>query len=134
MVTLGERLTHLDREVLREVLRRAGARAGVVEALLDRNMQWGAQLERNRRLEEVAEAALAFRQGDREAGRRLGAALGRLHEAPNPGRRWLAPEAVTLVGEALQGMLDGLARRPPAVGTLVAARVRDALAVLPKEG
>jgi hypothetical protein len=33
MTTLGERLTHLDREVLREALRRAGERDGVVEAL-----------------------------------------------------------------------------------------------------
>jgi hypothetical protein len=76
MTTLGERLTHLDREVLREAVRRAGEREGVVEALLDRNLQWGAQLERNRLLEGVAEAALAYRQGDREAGRRLDAALG----------------------------------------------------------
>ena len=36
--------------------------------------------------------------------------------------------------EALQGVLDGLARKPPAVGTLAAGRVADALAVLPKEG
>jgi hypothetical protein len=28
----------------------------------------------------------------------------------------------------------GLARRPPVVGTLAAGRVKDALAVLPKEG
>jgi hypothetical protein len=60
-------------------------------------------------------------------------ALGRLHDAPNPGRGWLAPEAVWLVREALQGVLDGLARRPPVVGTLAAGRVADALAVLPKE-
>jgi hypothetical protein len=57
MTTLGERLTNLDREVLREVLRRAGEREGVVEALLDRNLQWAPQLERNRLLEEAAEAA-----------------------------------------------------------------------------
>jgi hypothetical protein len=105
MTTLGERLTHFDRELLREAVRRAGERDGVVEALLDRNLQWAPQLERNRLLEEVAEAALAFRQGDRDAGRRLGAALGRPHRAPNPGRSWLAPEAVML-GE-----------RPPALGT-----------------
>jgi hypothetical protein len=37
MTTLGERLTHLDRDVLR----RAGEREGLVEALLDRNLQWG---------------------------------------------------------------------------------------------
>lgn len=61
-------------------------------------------------------------------------ALGRLHKAPNPGRSWLAPEAVMLVREALQGVLDGLARRPPVVGTLAAGRVKDALAVLPQEG
>jgi hypothetical protein len=60
-------------------------------------------------------------------------ALGRLHDTPNPGRSWLAPEAVRLVREALQGVLDGLARRPPVVGTLAAGRVKDALAVLPKE-
>jgi hypothetical protein len=40
---------------------------------------------------------------------------------------------VTLVREALQGVLHGLARRPPAVGTLAAGRVADALAVLPEE-
>jgi hypothetical protein len=108
MATLGERLTHLDREVLREAVRRAGERDGVVEALLDRNLQWGAQLERNRLLEAVAEAALEYRrptegrQDTREAGRRLDVALGRLHRAPNPGRSWLAPEAVRLVREALQ--------------------------------
>jgi len=132
MTTLGERLTHLDREVLREAVRRASEREGVVEALLARNLQWAAQLERNRRLEEVAEAALAFRQGESDAGRRLGVALARLDDAPNPGRRWLAPEAVTLVREALQGVLDGLARKPPVVGTLAAGRVADALAVLPE--
>jgi hypothetical protein len=130
MTTLGERLTRLDCEVLR----RAGEREGVVEALLDRTLQWEQQLERNRLLEEVAEAALAVRQGDRAAGRRLDGALARLHKAPNPGRGWLAPEAVRLVREALQGVLDGLARRPPAVGTLAAGRVKDALAVLPEEG
>jgi hypothetical protein len=134
MTTLGERLTRLDCEVLRELLRRAGEREGAVEALLDRNLQWDAQLERNRLLEEVAEAALALRQGERDAGRRLDAALGRLHKAPSPGRGWLAPEAVRLVREALQGVLDGLARRPPVVGTLAAGRVKDALAVLPKQG
>jgi hypothetical protein len=62
MTTLGERLTHLDREVLREAVRRAGEREGVVEALLNRNLQWDVQLERNRLLEAVAEAALAYRQ------------------------------------------------------------------------
>jgi hypothetical protein len=41
---------------------------------------------------------------------------------------------VRLVREALQGVLDGLARRPPVVGTLAAGRVKDALAVLPREG
>jgi hypothetical protein len=50
------------------------------------------------------------------------------------GLSWLAPEAVTLVREALRGALDGLARRPPVVGTLAAGRAADALAVLPKEG
>jgi hypothetical protein len=139
MTTLGEQLSHLDREVPREALRRAGEREGVVEALLDRNLQWGAQLERSRLLEEVAEAALAYRRAaesgaDDAAGRRLDVALGRPHRAPNPGRRWLAPEAVTLVREALQGVLDRLARRPPVVRTLAAGRVADALAVLPREG
>jgi hypothetical protein len=139
MTTLGERLTHLDREVLREVLRRAGEREGVVEALLDRTLQWDMQVERNRLLEAVAEVALAYRravegrQDTREAGRRLDVALGRLRERPNSGRGWLAPEAVRLVREALQSVLDGLARRPPVVGTLAAGRVRDALAVLPKQ-
>jgi hypothetical protein len=90
MTTLGERLTHLDREVLREAVRRAGERDGVVEALLDRNCQWGPQPERNRLLEEVAEAALALRRGERDAGRRLDTAPARLREAPNPGRGWLA--------------------------------------------
>jgi hypothetical protein len=60
--------------------------------------------------------------------------LGRLHRAPNPGRSWLAPEAVTPVREALQGVLDGLARKPPVLGTLAAGRVRNALAALPKVG
>jgi hypothetical protein len=41
MTTLGERLTNLDREVLREAVPRAGDREGVVEALLDRNLEWG---------------------------------------------------------------------------------------------
>jgi hypothetical protein len=134
MTRLCERLTDLDREMLRDAVRRAKEREGVVEALLDRNLQWDAQLERNRLLEAVAEAALAHRQGDRDAGRRLDGALARLHKAPNPGRPWLAPEAVTLVREALQGVLDGLARRPTVVGTLAAGRVADALAVLPKVG
>jgi hypothetical protein len=97
-------------------------------------LQWDAQLERNRLLEAVADAALALRQGDRGAGRRLDAALGRLYDAPSPGRGWLAPEAVRLVREALQGVLDGLARKPPVVGTLAAGRVKDALAVLPQQG
>jgi hypothetical protein len=123
MTTLGERLTHLDREVLREVLRRAGEREGVVEALLDRGLQWDAQLERNRRLEAVAEAALALRRGERDAGRRLDVALGRLYRAPNPGRSRLAPEAVRLVREARQGVSDRLARGPPVVGTRAAGRV-----------
>jgi hypothetical protein len=74
MTTLGERLTRLDREVLRELMRRAGEREGVVEALLDRNIQWDVQLERNRLLEAVAEAALALRQGDKAAGRGSGRA------------------------------------------------------------
>ena len=51
-----------------------------------------------------------------------------------PGDGWLAPEAVRLVREALQGVLDGLARKPPVVGTLAAGRAADALAVLPKQG
>jgi hypothetical protein len=54
-------------------------------------------------------------------------------EAACRGRPWLAPEAVRQVRKALQGVLDGLARRPP-VGTLAAGRVVDALAVLPQEG
>ena len=132
MTSLGGRLTNPDRGLLREVLRRASEREGLVDALLDRNLQWAAQLGRNRLLEEVAEAALAFRQGESDAGRRLGVALARLDEAPNPGRGWLAPEAVRQVREALQGVPDGLARRPPVVGTLAAGRVADALAVLPE--
>jgi hypothetical protein len=48
MTTLGERLTNLDREVLREAVRRAGERDGVVDALLDRTLQWEPQLERKR--------------------------------------------------------------------------------------
>jgi hypothetical protein len=90
--------------------------------------------------QEAAEAALDYRRGTearrgtREAGRRLDVALGRLHRAPNPGQSWLAPEAVTLAREALQGVLGGLARKPPVVGTLAAGRMKDALAVWPKEG
>jgi hypothetical protein len=94
----------------------------------------GPRLERNRLLEAVAEAALALRRGERDAGRRLDAALARLREAPSPGRSWLAPEAVRLVREALEGVLGGLARRPPVVGTLAAGRVADALAVLSEDG
>ena len=71
------------------------------------------------------EAALALRRGEREAGRRLDVALGRLDQAPNPGRGWLAPEAVRLVREALQGVLDSLERRPPVVGMPAAGRVKD---------
>jgi hypothetical protein len=41
MDTLGERLTHLGREVLHEAGRRAGERDGVTEALLDCNLPWG---------------------------------------------------------------------------------------------
>jgi hypothetical protein len=41
---------------------------------------------------------------------------------------------VRLGQEALRGVLDGLARRPPAVEVLAAGRVKDALTVLPKEG
>jgi hypothetical protein len=130
----GDRLTNAGSDLLGEALRRAGEREGLVEALLDRGLQWDVQLERNRLLVAVAEAAVALRRGERDAGRRLDAALGRLHEAPNPGRGWLAPEAVRLVREALQGVLDELARRPPVVGTLAAGRVADALAVLPKQG
>jgi hypothetical protein len=79
-VTLGERRTHLDREVLREVLQRAGEREGVVEALLDRTPA-GRAVERNRLLKAAAEAALAYlpaaeaRLDTREAGGRLDAAL-----------------------------------------------------------
>ena len=50
------------------------------------------------------------------------------------GRSWLAPEVVRLVREALQGVLDGLARRSPVVWTLAAGRVADAPALLPQEG
>jgi hypothetical protein len=132
MTSLGGRLTNPDRGLLREVLRRASEREGLVDALLDRTPQGGPQLERNRLLEAVAEAALALRRDEREAGRRLDVALGRLDQAPNPGRGWLAPEAVRQVREALQGVPDGLARRPPVVGTLAAGRVADALAVLPE--
>ena len=87
----------------------------------------------------MAEAALAYRRGAQDrryarAGAGLDAVLGRPSRAPNPSRPRLAAEAVRLVREALQGVLDGLARRPPVVGTLVAGRVADALAVLPREG
>ena len=94
----------------------------------------GPQLECNRLLEEVAEAALALRRGERDAGRRLDPALCRLREAPNPGRGWLAPEAVRPVREALRNVPGALARKPPAAGALAAGRVKDALAVLPNEG
>jgi hypothetical protein len=103
----------------------------MVEALVDRGLQSDVQLDRNRLLEPVAAAALAHRQGDRDAGRRLDVAVGRLYKAQGPGRRWLAHEAVRLVREALQRVLDGLARRPSVVGALAGA---DALAVLPREG
>ncbi len=57
---------------------------------MERVQRWDVRLERNRLLEEVAGAALAFRPGERDAGRRLDAALARLLDAPNPGRGWLA--------------------------------------------
>jgi hypothetical protein len=41
---------------------------------------------------------------------------------------------MTPVREALQGVPDGLARKPPAVGTPATGRVKDALAVLPQQG
>jgi hypothetical protein len=74
--------------VLREALRRAGQREGLVEALGDTGQQWDVQLERNRLLEAVADAALSYRQATegnqdtREAGRRLDAAQG----SPEDGR------------------------------------------------
>jgi hypothetical protein len=48
MPALGERLTHLDREVLREAARRAGEREGLVEALPYRGLRWDEHPERNR--------------------------------------------------------------------------------------
>jgi hypothetical protein len=88
------------------------------------------QLGRNRLLEEeVAEAALTYRravEGDEyygAAGRHLDMALGRLHRAPNPGRPWPAPEAVTPGREAPRDVLGGLTSMPPVVGTLTAGRV-----------
>jgi hypothetical protein len=59
--------------------------------------------------------------------------LGLLPRSLNPGRRWLALKTLTLVREALQGALDGLARKPPVVGALAAGRVKDGLAVLPNQ-
>jgi hypothetical protein len=41
---------------------------------------------------------------------------------------------VRLVREALQGVLDGLTRKSPVVGTLAVGRVKDALPVLLEEG
>ena len=38
-----------------------------------------------------------------DAGRRLDAALGRLHKAPNPGRSWLAPEALASAPPLVDG-------------------------------
>ena len=70
----GDRLTNAGSDLLGEALRRAGEREGLVEALLDRGLQWDPLLERNRLLEAVAEAALAYRrategrQDTREAG------------------------------------------------------------------
>jgi hypothetical protein len=62
------------------------------------------------------------------------AALDPTRRRPWPSGRGKATPggAVTLVREALQGVLDGLARKPPVVGTLAAGRVADALAVLPE--
>ena len=110
-----------------------------MEALLDRTFQWGPQLGRNRLPEEVAEPALAYRRAaeggaDAAAGRRLDLALGRLHESPSPRRGWLAPEAMRLVREALRGVLDGLARKPPVVGALAARRTGRPLVAVWRPG
>jgi hypothetical protein len=54
----------------------------------------------------------------------------RASKVPGPPKPWLPPEAVTLVREALEGVVAGLERRPPVVGTLAAGRAEDALAVV----
>jgi hypothetical protein len=47
--------------------------------------------------------------------------------SPKPSLR---AEAVRPVREALEGVVAGLERRPPAVGTLAAGRAKDALKVV----
>jgi len=81
----------------------------------------GPQLERNRLLEEVAAAAIAHRQGDREAERRLDVALGRLHRAPNPGRSWLQLrcDSPARAGPALRPVREGRDIFSPLPATLL---------------
>jgi hypothetical protein len=88
----------------------------------------------------VFEAAVANRLAadgrhtEGEAGRRLGAALSRAGNVPVPPKPWLPPEALTLVREALEGVVAGLERWPPVVGTLPAGRAKDALGVVRRYG
>jgi hypothetical protein len=139
LISPGERLTNRDRDLVGEALRRARERDEMGEALVDRGLEVDRLLARNQALEAVFEAALARRQASggpagREADRRLGAALSRASRVPGPPRPWLPPEAVTLVRAALAGVVDGLERRPPVVGTLAAGRAKDALKVVRRYG
>ena len=78
-----------------------------VKALVDRVLHRGVWLERNGLPEAATGVALDYRRAahdgedNGEAGRCLDVPLSQLHEAPNPGRSWLAPEAVKLVCEVL---------------------------------
>ena len=56
--------------------------------------------------------------------------LSRASKVAGPPRPWLPSEEVALVREALEGVVAGLERRPPAVGTLAAGRAKDALKVV----
>jgi hypothetical protein len=70
VISLGERLTDRDRDLVGVALRRARERDDVVEALVDRGLEVDRLLARNEGLEAVFEAALAHRQaaGEQRAG------------------------------------------------------------------
>jgi hypothetical protein len=68
--------------------------------------------------------AAGGRHTEGQAGRRLEAALSRAGNVPVPPKPWLPPEALTLVRQALEGVVAGLERRPPVVGTPAAGRRR----------
>ena len=60
--------------------------------------------------------------------------LSRASKVAGPPRPCLPSEEVALVREALEGVVAGLERRPPVVGTLAAGRAKDALKVVRRYG